>query len=137
GNGPASGGDLPSRDRAGPPGRAAGPGSPRRDRRGTGCAAGRGGPARSRPGHRPPGTRLSARPTKGKRSMTVIVCAATECIHNDGGICCNDEVTFTFVGGSHVEMTCESFEPRGPGDPKVWRGDTYAYDNRVEERSES
>ena len=69
--------------------------------------------------------------------MTVIVCAATECIHNDGGICCNDEVTFTFVGGSHVEMTCESFESRGPGDPKVWRGDTYAYDNRVEERSES
>ncbi|HEX6989722.1 MAG TPA: hypothetical protein VF282_09690 [Bacillota bacterium] len=69
--------------------------------------------------------------------MTVITCAATECVHNDGGICASDEVNFTFVGGSHVEMTCESFEPRGPGNPKTWRGDTDALDNRKLERSES
>jgi len=69
--------------------------------------------------------------------VTVITCAATECIHNDGGICAADEVNFTFVGGSHVDMICESFEPRGPGNPKAWRGDTDALDNRKVERSES
>lgn len=69
--------------------------------------------------------------------MTVITCAATACVHNDGGICASDEVNFTFVGGSHECMVCESFEPRGPGDPKEWHGDTDAYDNKKLERSES
>lgn len=69
--------------------------------------------------------------------MTRIMCAATACTHNDGGICSQERVSFTFIGGSDVNMACEEFTPRQPGDAKSWRGDTNAYDNRKKERSES
>ncbi|HEY8449715.1 MAG TPA: hypothetical protein VIL95_04470 [Bacillota bacterium] len=70
--------------------------------------------------------------------MTVIICAATNCVNNDGGICAKDEVKFAFIEGSDVDLHCEDFAPRAAGHPKRWTGDTDALDGRRdEERSES
>ncbi|HLS88410.1 MAG TPA: DUF1540 domain-containing protein [Sphingobacteriaceae bacterium] len=58
--------------------------------------------------------------------MTVVVCAATNCTHNDGGICGKDEIKLAFVPGSHVDLHCADFHERTPGGAKEWRGNTHA-----------
>lgn len=69
--------------------------------------------------------------------MTTIIYAATNCVNNDGGICAAEEIKFALVDGSDVDLRCESFEPRPPGKPKKWTGDTDAYDNREGAPTES
>lgn len=58
--------------------------------------------------------------------MTVVVCAATNCTHNDGGICGKEEIKFALMPGSDVDLHCVDFKERPPGGAKEWRGNTHA-----------
>lgn len=57
--------------------------------------------------------------------MTVIICAATNCVNNEGAICAKDEIKFALVKGSDVDLHCRDYVPRHDSG-KVWRGNTHA-----------
>lgn len=68
--------------------------------------------------------------------MTTVICAATNCVNNNGGICGADEIKFAQADGSSRDLRCETYEPREPGDGKK-RTVSTGYGQREEDQRAS